>query len=85
MIFWAENNFLNINLQWLVKCNSKTPLISEIWLIIDSIVLKIMPKECKPHERFLKTHDEFVAFYKYIKNQKGNHCANVKQRPPGYK
>ena len=22
-----------------------------------------MPKECKPHNRFLKTHDEFVAFY----------------------
>ena len=37
-----------------------------------------MPKECKPHDRFLKAHDEFVAFYKYIKNQKENRCANVK-------
>ena len=85
MIFWAGNNFLNVNLQWLVKCNSDTLLISEIWLIIDSIVLKNNAKRVKPNNRFLKTHDEFVAFYKYIKNQKENLCANVKQRPQGHK
>ena len=44
-----------------------------------------MPKECKPHDRFLKTHDEFVVIYKYIKNQKENRCQNVKQRPQGHK
>ena len=44
-----------------------------------------MPKESKPHDRFLKTHDEFVAIYKYIKDQIENRCANVKQRPQGHK
>ena len=78
LIFCAGNNFLNVNLQYLVKCSSNISLMSEIWLIINSIALTTMIKNCKPHDNFLKTHNEFVAYYLYVKNQKENRCQNVK-------
>ena len=37
-----------------------------------------MPKECKLQDKYLKIHDEFVAYHKYISNQKENHCQNEK-------
>ena len=39
-------------------------------LIIDSIVLKIMSKECKLHDRFLKTHDDFFSILLVYKQSK---------------
>ena len=38
-----------------------------------------MLKECKPRDKFLKTHNELVA-YMYIKNQKENGPQNVKKK-----
>ena len=39
-------------------------------LIIDSIVLKIMSKEGKPHDRFLKTHNDFFSILLVYKESK---------------